>query len=125
MELEPDEELSNMKKYVFLIPYIKHIPADKSKLCIICNMTEADEPWERYSFSCGHVFHSRCIRTYCNKIGKLACPYRCKINETKKHRYCDMCSTFGHCPMIDPEGRNCFELEMKRRENGLRCLSVG
>jgi hypothetical protein len=116
MELEIEDEFINTKKCIFIIPYIKPIPSDKSIICTICNMTEVDEPWERYSFSCGHAFHSRCIRTYCNKKGDLACPYRCKIGLTKKNRYCNVCSTFGHCPLIDPEGRKCFEREMKRRE---------
>ncbi len=50
-------------------------PQDDTTLCIVCQVEEpGDVCWDRYLYKCGHIFHSRCIRLWCGKKGKLNCP---------------------------------------------------
>ena len=67
-------------------------------LCLVCYVDETEEgkQWDRYKTKCGHVFHTRCLRKWCDVKNRLNCSFCGDIPEIKENRYCHRCKAFGH-----------------------------
>ena len=91
------ETFLNFNKYHFYTETLKN----NNELCIICLLDEQEEnkQWDRYKLACGHIFHTRCFRKWCDKKQSLNCPYCNNIPLIDKNYFCFACNTFGHKPL--------------------------
>ena len=73
---------------------------DSNELCLICMLDESENninlKWDRYQLCCGHQFHTRCLRKWCNTKQKLNCSLCGDIELNSKNEYCNTCHKWGH-----------------------------
>ena len=96
MEIETDIEKHCLGDFL-TINYVKLIKNSK-ELCLICMIDEKEEgkQWDIYSLSCGHQFHTRCLRAWVSRKQKLNCSYCGDIAPKDDNKYCKTCDAFGH-----------------------------
>ena len=69
-----------------------------NQLCTICHAdeTKVGKKWLRYMLSCGHIYHSKCIRKHCFNKMVIHCPTCGYLHPVYKNKYCSRCDIFGH-----------------------------
>jgi len=86
--------------------YSRFIQDSNTWECELCHMIEAgykdlydsrnDIIWGRYLLQCGHQFHIRCLRVWCNDVKYVGCCTCGPIKEIETNQFCNICEVFGH-----------------------------
>ena len=99
MDLESENE-----NYYHVDEYAEFI-TDNTELCTVCQCDETEDGkhWARYKLRCGHISHTRCLRSWCYKKQCVNCPL-CGDMEGINNIRCIYCDKWGHsytkCPIM-------------------------
>jgi hypothetical protein len=118
LEFEVYSNIEDVSRYTQTIE-------NNNELCIICQLDEIEDgkQWDRYKLVCGHIFHTRCFRTWAGRKESINCPYCGDIEMCEKNKYCSDCKKFGHsnydtyCPNDKNEAFQRAIQEAKQRKN--------
>lgn len=79
--------------------YAVFVPATGQVRECRCSCGHDRGDWDYYQLRCQHYFHTRCLRAWLSKGGKLVCPICGDMEESIKNRSCPVCDGWGHEPM--------------------------
>jgi len=85
------------------IHYVKPVSNTNLWRCAFCLIAESaicldgeTTMMDRYELYCGHEAHERCYRTWAKKATMVGCPHCGMLGKVEGHRFCEVCSVFGH-----------------------------
>ncbi len=115
MEISNEEHWKhvNFEGNMLSSTYAKPIKADGTvHECKASCMQERGD-WDMYELKCGHKYHTRCLRIWLSKKGKLNCALCGNLPENNQNSWCCDCEDWGHATN---DTRMCITQQMMFQE---------